>query len=605
LCLALAAGLTETALLALRKLIWGEFLLRSLQTVWMSPLAYLIVLAPLAALLTVLARAFPPISAPIQVGVLTFVAALGALLTVVSRFHVAAIALVALGLAVQAGRWVAAHPEQAQRGARRGTFWLIGAVGVLAAAVNLFEHVTERRAVAALGPARAGLPNILLLILDTVRARNLSLYGYHRPTSPALERLADRGVRFDVAISTAPWTLPSHVSLFTGHYPHRTSTRDWGTPLDGAHATLAEVLGESGYLTGAFMANHRYSRHEGGLARGFSRYEDYETWSLGQVLMSSSLIAHLYSREVLQRLFRVEQRPGRRSAKEVNDAFLAWLPRTGERPFFAFLNYMDAHQPYIPPEPFRGRFSRQPRRSLGERILGRLQPSRPRPAPLPWVERQIDAYDGSIAYLDSQIGVLMDSLEARGVLHNTIVLLAADHGEEFGGRGFFGHGQSVSLQAVHVPLVVSWPGHVPEGASVAKAVTLRSIPATVMDLLGLADESPFPGVSLAGAWRDRTYGDTAAAMLSARGRDRKRSYEWSLTHSRWHYVQGHDGRHHLFSVKTGLPDTSVSSPGVIQVIDRLREVLEGLRGNGGAPSTGARLRATRPRLSVARTSLQD
>ena len=117
-------------------------------------------------------------------------------------------------------------------------------------------------------------PNVLLIVLDTVRADHLSLYGYRRPTSPTLERLARRGVRFDEARATAPWTLPSHASLFTGRWPHELGVK-WLTPWRGNDPTLAEYLGSRGYATAGFVANTLYCSYDSGLGRGFTRYDDY------------------------------------------------------------------------------------------------------------------------------------------------------------------------------------------------------------------------------------------------------------------------------------------------------------------------------------------
>ena len=123
-------------------------------------------------------------------------------------------------------------------------------------------------------------PNILFIVLDTVRADRLSLYGYERPTTPNLKRLSQRGVRFDNARATAPWTLASHASMFTGHWPHEVGAGSWMTPLRGNLPTLAEYVGAHGYATAGFIANVVYCSQESGLARGFTHYEDYEMENL-------------------------------------------------------------------------------------------------------------------------------------------------------------------------------------------------------------------------------------------------------------------------------------------------------------------------------------
>ena len=179
------------------------------------------------------------------------------------------------GLAVQirpAGRPPAVSRSSASCAVRAPL--LVGAVLAIMLLTFGGRAWSEYRASAALPPAPADARNVLLIVWDTVRAGNLSLHGYGRRTSPNLERLAGRGVRFDQAFATAPWTLPSHSSLFTGRWPHEL-TADWRSPLDETYPTLAEYLAAHGYDTAGFVANLDYCSRETGLSRGFAHYEDY------------------------------------------------------------------------------------------------------------------------------------------------------------------------------------------------------------------------------------------------------------------------------------------------------------------------------------------
>ncbi len=185
--------------------------------------------------------------------------------------------------------------------------------------------------------------NVLLIVLDTVRAQSLSLNGYERETSPQLERLARRGLSFENAISTSPWTLPGHASMFTGRYPHEVSA-DWSVPLDATFPTLAEVLASNGYATAGFVANVGYCSYEHGLNRGFAYYSDYQ-FSLGQFILSSSLGRTVASSDRLRRISGYHELLNRRTAENINNDFLHWLSTRGRQPFFAFLNYYDAHEP--------------------------------------------------------------------------------------------------------------------------------------------------------------------------------------------------------------------------------------------------------------------
>ena len=185
-------------------------------------------------------------------------------------------------------------------------------------------------------------PNVLLIVMDTVRAQNLSLYGYARQTTPRLEQFAKTGARFDRAIATAPWTLPSHASMFTGRVAREMSA-DFRAPLDDMYPTLAETLGAQGYLTAGFVANTYYCNAENGLSRGFDHYEDYQL-SLSEFAISASLSRAILNRDAVRRLINYHDVIGRKTAPDINRAFLSWLERQSERPFFAFLNYLEAHR---------------------------------------------------------------------------------------------------------------------------------------------------------------------------------------------------------------------------------------------------------------------
>ena len=206
-------------------------------------------------------------------------------------------------------------------------------------------------ALRALPAAPAEAPSILLIILDTVRGENLSLYGYARPTSPALEKWAGRGVVFEHAIATAPWTLPSHGSLFTG-LPSRQVGGSWVEPISDSAPTLAEVLRDRGWRTGGFAANLLYTSYEGGLSRGFLEYRDYPL-NLLQVLLHTPIAQTIFVQSVSrartlyalkQAALKLRLSTDRFPADEyipasaITDGFLGWQERVGDAPFFAFLN---------------------------------------------------------------------------------------------------------------------------------------------------------------------------------------------------------------------------------------------------------------------------
>ena len=273
------------------------------------------------------------------------------------------------------------------------------------------------------------------------------------------------------------------------------SRADWMVPLDRTYPTLAEALGRRGYRTGGFVGNTDYASAEVGLDRGFGRYEDY-TLEPGQILRSSSLWRATARIAPIRRVIGNYDNLGRRTAPEISRAFLRWLDRDPARPFFGFLNYYDAHRPYFPPGEWPNRF-RTPGVEQNPRYR-REDGAEPKPAPAR-IQGAIDAYDNAIGYLDSELGKLLAQLEQRGVLERTIVIITSDHGEEFFEHGLWDHGNSLYHPSVHVPLLVIAPGLAPAGVTVSQPVSIRSLPATVADLLRWS-ESPFPGASLAGAW---------------------------------------------------------------------------------------------------------
>jgi arylsulfatase A-like enzyme len=178
------------------------------------------------------------------------------------------------------------------------------------------------------------------------------LYGSGLLTTPQIEQLARSSTVFDAAYSTSSWTLPAHASLFTGLYPAGTGA-DWESGLAPSVPTIAEELASRGYETAGFSANLDYVTREYGLDRGFRHFEDYGN-GFGQALETSALLQKV-AFSLRSRLAGNEDQLSRKRATDINAAFLSWQA-SADRPFFAFLNYYDAHEPYLPPAPFAQRF---------------------------------------------------------------------------------------------------------------------------------------------------------------------------------------------------------------------------------------------------------
>ncbi|MFO0953710.1 MAG: sulfatase-like hydrolase/transferase [Isosphaeraceae bacterium] len=431
--------------------------------------------------------------------VLTFLLAL-------RRLHTGACLPLALGLGYRLARRVERHlPGFLVLARRSGPVLALAAAGV--AGVSLGSHLLREPWAIALVPpiASAGpdAPNVLLVVLDTVRADRLSLYGYPRPTTPNLERLARRGVTFTQARSTAPWTLPSHSSLMTGRWHHELSV-GIDRPLDAEPQTLAEFLSANGYATAGFVANTMYCGAEAGLDRGFARYDDHDLSPAG-VLWTTAV-----GRRVLCRFFwpqddRAGEHPWdfyRKTASDIRTDLLSWLDgqQDSDRPFFAFLNIFDAHNPYIPPAGFPRPFGTEPKTPADRNVLNRWFIMDKSTLTQPQRQAVSDAYDDCLAYIDGQIAGLLDDLDQRGKLANTLVVITSDHGEHFGEHGLYGHASSLYDQEVRVPLLVLLPGGRHPGRSVSTPVSLRDVPATIADLLGLDSGPAFPGRSLTRFW---------------------------------------------------------------------------------------------------------
>ena len=328
--------------------------------------------------------------------------------------------------------------------------------------------------------------NLLLITLDTTRADRIHAYGFDGVATPNLDRLAREGVLFEQAVAPAPLTLPAHSSIFTGKFPPAHGVRDnGGFFLDDKETTLAERLQSRGFATGGFVGAYVLD-HKWGIAQGFQKYFDdfdltkYQSLSLGSV-----------------------DRPG----NEVADHALEWLEQASSRRFFAWAHFYDAHSPYQPPEPFASRYRGRP-------------------------------YVGEIAFVDSQVGRLLQFLDAHDLARNTVVVVMGDHGESLGEHGEQTHGFFVYQATMHVPLIVRAPYDAMAGRRVGDTVRSVDILPTVLDLLGIPASESFAGTSvvplMTGAKKELGLGAYSEAVYP------RYHFGWSdlraLTSGRYKYV---------------------------------------------------------------------
>jgi len=581
----LVSGLAEAFTAVLRyavehraagAIVWNE-------VYWMAPLAAVTVMLVIAGLVCAGGRI--PGVRPLAGVVPTLCVALAVFSYARSQVGglspLAAIVLAA-GLGAAAARGVARWRIPVLRWTRRFVGIAVFGLCVWVAWVPQARGLARRQAVQNLPAAAVEGPNVLMIVWDTVRASSLSLYGYARATTPNLDRLGEDAVVFDRAIAAAPWTLPSHASLFTGRYPHE-HLADFEVPLDDRYPTLAEALSARGFETAGFIGNLYWLGRGFGLHRGFQRWED-EWWSpsVEQVAVSWWVTRRLNAR--IGEQMGSDRAAIRIHADQVEDGFLEWLDgRDPSRPFFGFINVYDAHEPYEPPG--GAKFGRE-----GARYWWNYEvPDTLTAADLTDLR---DTYDSGLYYLDEQLGRLIAGLEERGLLASTVVILTADHGETLGENDprVLGHATNMYYDVLNVPLVVRYPSAFAP-ARREEVVSLVDVPRTVMDIVGLADAEPvFPGRSLAPLLTgDEGTVDASPAFSLANPADYHLAHDvWpmsrgplrSLVVGGLHYVLDAHGGEVLFDVgdsaweRNDLSDTAEGRG----LLPGLREALKAVRG---------------------------
>jgi len=404
------------------------------------------------------------------------------------------------------------------------------AAALAPAACERRDAAPERAAPAAAAAAPARAARAVLVTLDTLRADRVGAYGAGAGRTPTLDALAERGARFERAVSPAPITLPSHATLLTGLDPP-----DHGVHHNGRFRladdvpTLAAQLRARGFATAAFVGAYVLDARFG-LARGFDVYDD-DLEVAGPARGATA----------------VAERP----ADAVVDAALAWLERAPDR-FFVWIHLYDPHAEHRPPEPWASRFTGDP-------------------------------YAGEIAFADAQLGRLLAALEARWSDGATLVAATSDHGESLGEHGEATHAYTLYEATQRVPLLLAGPG-VPAGAVVRDVVALADVAPTLLDLLGEPALPGATGTSLRAALAGdggpprAAYLETLATQLD---------WGWSplfgLRTARHKYVRA--PRPELYDLERDpgeLHDLAASSPALVAELDRLLDAR--LAGRRAAPS---------------------
>jgi|688.fasta_scaffold00595_16 arylsulfatase A-like enzyme len=295
-------------------------------------------------------------------------------------------------------------------------------------------------------PPAARPPNLLVISIDTLRADRLGCYGYDKPTSPNIDALALESCVFDAAQSASSWTLPSMSTLMTGMTASTHQATQLSSRLDPSQITLAELLRDAGFDT-AIVASHVFLTTSYGLQQGYTHVDS------SVVQDEQDITSH-----------------------EVADKGIRWIrEQAGSRsqaPWMLWLHFFDPHAPYLVHPGLSEAFG---------------------------VETDLQRYDGEIAYTDLHVGRLLEALRASPDWNETVVVIVADHGEEFGEHGHFGHGYSLHEECVRVPLIVRVPGLAPQ--RVAEPVPTIDLVPTLLELTNTPWKHQLPGVSLVPALR--------------------------------------------------------------------------------------------------------
>ena len=415
-------------------------------------------------------------------------------------------------------------------------------------------------------------PNVVVVMWDTVRADRMSLYGHTRATTPHVDAWARSAKVYERAISPGMWTVPAHASLFTGKMPTtHGANADW-IWLDDHHQTLAEQLKEHGYATWAYSSNP-YVSDRSHLLQGFEEVAYSWRGPLAEATGAATRAKLLpedasvelgpnWPKEASGRGWPEHLTSHKDGAPVGVETFLEWVDsrERADTPFFAYLNFLEAHHPRVPTLEAREAILTEEELAAGlatDASLFRIFSAMEGKGALSDEENAAMAgvYDATLVDLDRATGALLEGLERRGITEDTVVVLVSDHGEHLGEHGLYDHRWSLHEPLVHVPLVISWPGHISAGRE-ARPVSTLGLFASLLDWTG----TPTPaGVETSGldVPKDRVHAELVAPMprhASVRNAftdlDPKR---WSrrfhgVYEGSWKLLRASDGRHRLYDL---------------------------------------------------------
>jgi arylsulfatase A-like enzyme len=436
---------------------------------------------------------------------------------VLSEAHAGILAIAAAGFALSLALWFAFRRAD-------GRFELAVTAGLFAVVIALLASTRFGVTDAAANQVR---PNIVIITIDALRADHLSSYGYPRKTSPRIDAFAASSTLYENSISQASSTHPSMAAMLTSNLPIEFTGHPFKY-VPYSLSTVAESLRNAGYETGAVVSNV-WLRSSLGFDQGFAEYDE---------------------RSAMAEFYGDTDRINWKNAAQVSDGGVAFLDRHKSDRFFLWLHYLDPHHPYDPQPPFDEKFAQKRKdhqdliaqlRSLPTdkqtELLSKLG-KREIPMPDDTFQAVIDQYDGEIAYTDVQVGRVFDALDELGLSDNTVVVLTADHGEEFREHGDWGHGITLFKEVVHVPLIVHTPRQT-AGQRVKQVVRTIDIAPTMLTLAGVSVPETMRGEDLT---RAAARADASAVSVCPRvGLS-------SIQTDTWKLIRAKDGRASLYDL---------------------------------------------------------
>lgn len=326
----------------------------------------------------------------------------------------------------------------------------------------------------------ASAPNIILIMINSLRADHVGAYGYGRQTTPNFDKFAHENVFFSSAFATSSWQMPSHGSILTSLYPTEHKGTHINNKLTDSCKTLPEILSQKGYYSVGFCCNPRLSS-EMGFARGFDLYDDY---SVEMLLANISMSADEKNNINHQR-----------TNDLINQAAIRWLENNKAKPFFLYLHYYDNHWDYLPPEPYYSMFDPGYKGMVDGRFISK-EPLYSNPPSQDDIDHIVALYDGEIRQTDEDLGFFLQHLRESDLMENSVVVIVGEHGEQFYEHGNTSH-HGLYDEMIHIPMAMHLPGL--GSVKYDKLASQVDVLPTLLDVTGLNDQLPIGsrGISLA------------------------------------------------------------------------------------------------------------